>query len=472
MAAVHISPYTGTWYPGRQPELDALLDELFENSCRRTGPHVIPRALAMVVPHAAPRYSGTVAAAAYRHVQFAGPNRVFILGFSHAGNRRGIAIPNVERYRTPLGEVAIDGSTVRALCSTAPFRLVDEYDACDHSVEIQLPFLQRAAPAAAVVPLFVGHLNREERTEAAEVLAGRWHPGDVLLASSDLTHYGPGFHCVPFFADSQIADRLRALDASLMDAASGMDSELFLETLSESPATPCGYQPIALLLRTLSLIDGEDVFQQELDYQTSGEITGDFHESVSYASLGYFQKNSFELNEVERHELLQSAHATLRRLSETGRREIVPPLSLPALARRAPVFVTLHQAGRLIGCIGRVFGCLPLSEAVPQMTLAAALDDPRHSPTEGIAEDTEIEISVLTPMKLVRGADAIRIGRDGAYLECGAHRALLLPQAAGADWTAAKFVDHLFRKAGLGADAYGATEWRLSVFQAQAFSLS
>src|SRR6516225_4528342 len=99
MAAAHISRYGGVWYPPQQRRLNALLDELFETSCRRTGPHLLPGVLAMIVPHAAPRYSGTVAAAAYRHVQLAKPERVFILGFSHAGGRRGVAIPNVSRYR-------------------------------------------------------------------------------------------------------------------------------------------------------------------------------------------------------------------------------------------------------------------------------------------------------------------------------------------------------------------------------------
>ncbi|MCX6629314.1 MAG: AmmeMemoRadiSam system protein A [Candidatus Solibacter sp.] len=303
----------------------------------------------------------------------------------------------------------------------------------------------------------------------AEVLARTWHPGDVLVASSDLTHYGRGFHYVPFPVDRQIAARLRELDRSVIDAACGVDSALFLEKLSQSGATACGSQPIALLLHTLSLIDGEDIFQQEMDYQTSGEMTGDFHESVSYSALGFFHRSSFELNEAERSELLRSARATLRHLGETGRPTPVPPQSLPALARRVPVFVSIHNAGRLLGCVGRVRRPLPLSDAVPEMTLAAALHDPRRPPAAGIPGDAEIEISVLTPMKLVRGIDAIRIGRDGAYVECGAHSALLLPQVVDRGWTATRFVDLLFRKAGLEPRAYGAPGTRLYGFQAQVF---
>jgi AmmeMemoRadiSam system protein B/AmmeMemoRadiSam system protein A len=424
-----------------------------------------------VAPHAAPLYSGTVAAAAYRHLQLAGPERIFLLGFSHRDGPRGIAIPDVDAYRTPLGDAAVDRSTVRALCADARFQLVDERQLCDHSVEIQLPFLRRAAPAAAVIPLYVGYLEEEERRGAAEALARAWHPGDVLLASSDFTHYGRGFHYVPFPADRQVAARLRGLDRRAIEGASGIDSALFLESLRECGATVCGSLPISLLLRTLSLLDGEDIFQQELDYQTSGEITGNFSESVSYAALGYFHRNSYELDPAERRELLLSAQATLRHLRETGRREPIAPASLPALAMRAPVFVTLRDGERLIGCIGRLSHCPPLAEAVPQLTLAAALDDPRRAPGDGIPENGEIEISVLTPMKRVRGSEAIQIGRDGIYVECGVRQAVLLPQVAGPDWSAGKFLGVLLRKAGLDARACGAPETRLSVFQAQVFGV-
>jgi hypothetical protein len=85
MAAPHVSPYGGTWYPGGKPELSALLDKLFADSCQRAGAYLTPGALAFVTPHAGLYYSGTVAASAYRRLQITGATRVFILGFSHRG---------------------------------------------------------------------------------------------------------------------------------------------------------------------------------------------------------------------------------------------------------------------------------------------------------------------------------------------------------------------------------------------------
>jgi len=465
MAAAHVSPYGGLWYPRQERRLSALLDEVFDESGRRTGPHLLPGALAMIVPHAAPQYSGTVAAAAYRHLQAGRAARVFILGFSHAGMRRGVAIPNVARYRTPLGDVAVDLAAAHELCRAAPFRLVDESEACDHSVEIQLPYLQKATPGARVIPLYVGRLEDEGRTAAAEALARLRRPGDVLLASSDLTHYGASFSYVPFPADSRTPFRLRELDRSVLSAASSLDCGLFFEMLRKSGATACGDQPISLLLRTLALMEGEEIFQQELDYQTSGEITGDYTESVSYAAAGFFRRSSFDLEEPEARALLRSAQATLDHLRLTGQREPIPPPDLPDLARRAPLFVTLHHGDAVTGCLGRAFHCLPLAEAVPELTLSAALDDPR-SLAGPIPPDTEIEISLLTPMKLVRGAEALRIGRDGGYLECGPRRGILLPQVARPGWTAERFVELLYRKAGFEGHPSGAAG-RLSLFQAQ-----
>ena len=468
MAAAHVGPCVGSWYPEQESRLNGLLDELFDASRRRTGAYLTPGALAFVVPHAAPCYSGLVAAAAYRHLRAANPRRVFLLGFCHRGGRRGVAIPEVESYRTPLGDIFVDAAAARALCAFAPFRLADEGEVCDHSVEIQLPFLQRAAPSAGVVPLYVGAMDEQQRANAAQALASVWRPGDILLASSDLTHYGRDYHYVPFPVDRAIAARLRQLDGSAIDAAGSLDSGLFLELLRASGATACGGHPIALLLRTLECIGG-DVYQQELDYQTSGEITGDFQASVSYAALGYFPRSAFELSDAERRELLASSRGTLHHLVETGRREIVAPGSLPALDRRAPVFVSLHHDGGLLGCIGRVTDCPPLSVAVPEMTLAAALDDtrrPRHVP---VPADAEIEISVLTPMKLVRGVEAIRIGIDGVHVACGRSSGLLLPQVAREGWNAFQFLDLTFRKAGLSPRAYHDPQRRISTFQAQVF---
>jgi AmmeMemoRadiSam system protein B len=128
-------------------------------------------------------------------------------------------------------------------------------------------------------------MSLEERVEAARVLRDQLSQGSVLIASSDLTHYGRRFGYLPFGHDEQTPERLAMLDRGVIDAMARIDAQALLAALRETGATVCGYNPIALLLETLAPLRS---IQHVLDYQTSGEITGDWSHSVSYAALGYY----------------------------------------------------------------------------------------------------------------------------------------------------------------------------------------
>lgn len=469
MGTVHPSPYSGTWYPGEAVELRALLDRSFHSSSQRTGRYVRPRATAFVVPHAGIAYSGTVAGAAYRHALAAGVSRVILLGFAHHGGVDGIAVPDVDAVRTPLGETHIDHATTATLVEHGVARRVSETVLCDHSVEIQLPFLQALLPKAKFVPLFVGRLRAEQRLAAARLLAGLATPGTAFIASSDFTHYGSGFHFEPFPVDSRTPERLREVDYGAIEAASSLDAEVFFDELSRTGSTVCGTAPVSLLLETLRARHGPELFQETLDYQTSGEITGDFGHSVSYAALGYFPFDAFHLDEQDRGALIEAALRTLATLRTTGRREpAIPEGASDAVQWRGGVFVSVYHEGELRGCVGRHVACEPLAEAVPDLTLSAACDDSRFLKAAG--ESLDVEISVLTPLKRVRDASAVRAGEHGVYLEAGAHRGLLLPQVASErNWSRERFLDALAQKAGARPDVLQDPAARLSVFRAQIF---
>ena len=145
MASSHATPFAGSWYPGRPRRVGGAPGRGSSTaSLKRTGPSLLPRPLAFVVPHAGLEYSGTVAASAYRHLQAAKPERVFILGFTHRGGRPGVSIPDIGAFQTPLGEVKVDRAAARELASGGQFAMIAESRVCDHSVEIQLPLLQKA----------------------------------------------------------------------------------------------------------------------------------------------------------------------------------------------------------------------------------------------------------------------------------------------------------------------------------------
>jgi len=470
--ATHLSPYGGSWYPGEPELLRQLLEEQFETSARRAGPYLAPRALAFVVPHAGLMYSGTVAAAAYRHLAEEPPERVILLGFPHRGAPSGVWIPEVQTYQMPLGELAVDLETTERLLVSGAFQRLAESRLCDHSVEIQLPLVGRAAPQAKVVPIYVSHLGEAGREAAARELARYIGPGTVLLASSDFTHYGRSFGFQPFPADDQVARRLRELDESVIEAASSLRPELFWEEIRNTEATVCGTEPISLLLAALRLADSADeIFQETLDYQTSGEITDDYQHSVSYAALGYFRFSSFQLEPEDQQLLLKSARCTLEQYRQTGEQRPVPPERVTRrLERRAAVFVTLHQNGRLRGCVGRRGATESLAQAIPALTLASALEDTRFRPLDPSETGIEIEISVLSPFKRVPNRDCFQVGAHGAYLESGYRHALLLPQVASeARWGARQFFDALARKAGLSTEIYKDPATRMWLFRAQVF---
>lgn len=464
MTATFATPYAGAWYPADPAELEQLLGELFETSEERIGLAVLPGALAVVVPHAGLVYSGAIAAASWRHVAEARPSRVVMLGFLHSGGPAEVIMPRIAAYSTPLGRVPVD-------LSGFDFPAVAPAAACDHSLEIQLPFVQRLLPLVPVAPLYVGSANERIRRVAAERIVAALRPGDVLVASTDLTHYGRRFGFTPFPLDGSTAANLHAMDHEVIDAASSLDPGFFLTELRRSGSTTCGFAPVSLLLEILSLLEGEEeIFQKTLDYMTSGDLNGDYSLSVGYTALGYFRESSFHLSRAAQEALLDSAAATLEQLRERGiERPVESGARLEELDRRGGVFVSLHQRGELFGCIGRLGDEDTYRVAVPELTLSA-LHDPRFPTRATAPPDLDIEISILTPFKRLPDPRRFRIGEHGGYMECWGRRGLLLPQVgrerrAGAEW----FLDALAHKAGLPAGAWRDPDAKLWVFRAQVF---
>ncbi|HSW49385.1 MAG TPA: AmmeMemoRadiSam system protein B, partial [Bryobacteraceae bacterium] len=396
---------------------------------------------------------------------------VLVAGFSHRGGAPGISIPRIDGYATPLGRVGVDRELAARLAASAPFHLAPEAVLCDHSVEIQLPLLLRAVPRARVVPLYVGALDPAARERAAGRLAECLSPETVLIASSDLTHFGRGFHFQPFPVDGSVADRLRNLDFEVIEAAGSLNDRFFLDTLRETSSTVCGYEPIALLLATVRRLAGEeDFFQQALDYQTSGEITGDFHSSVSYGALGFFPGSSFDLDEEEQAAVLALAKGSLAHYRKTGSRRIpdMPPSGLPSLSRQAALFVTLHKGGELRGCLGRTRPIQSIESAVPELTIAAATEDTRFDPVSKTETGLDVEVSILSPLRRILRPEEFRVGRHGALMKSKGRTGILLPQVATErGWSGDQFLQALATKTGVGPEAVSDPSTRLYVFRAQ-----
>lgn len=283
MLAVCQSTCAGYWYPAGASELRDLLTAQFKLAREHDQSPESGSDTAFIVPHAAPAYSGKVAAAAYLRASEANPRRVLLLGFYHSGGCAGVMIPPVEAYRTPLGETTLDLQAIDTLRTNEGFGYAA---ASDHSVEVQLPFLQFVMPQARLVPLFVGPLDAARTEAAATALSDLLADDTVLIASSDFTHYGRSFGFVPFPLDSETPRRIREQDLAIIQAIGTLDAGEYQRLRRRSPSSLCGDHPVSLLVETLRRFRTR-VAHRLLSYAQSGEMTGDYRQSVSYAAVAF-----------------------------------------------------------------------------------------------------------------------------------------------------------------------------------------
>jgi len=179
------------------------------------------------------------------------------------------------------------------------------------------------------------------------------------------------------------------------------------------------------------------------------------------------EEKTMELSAADQQLLFRVARDSIQAHLK-GEKAPLPQTASPALARPSGVFVTLHQHGRLRGCIGYLEAHKPLLTAVQEMAVAAAFNDPRFPPLrQDELADLDVEISVLSPMCRIKNIEEIQVGRDGLYIERGFHRGLLLPQVATEyGWDRLTFLKQTCIKAGLSPDAWEDQAARISIFSA------
>jgi MEMO1 family protein len=279
---VRDSPLAGRFFPAQPAGLGELVDRLLADAAPAGARR---RRRVLLVPHAALVWSGAIAAAAYARLAGSEAGRVLLIGPSHFVPFRGLAVAPYAGYRTPLGTLAIDRRACDELAQSGPlFCSLEEPHRAEHALEVQLPFLQRALPACALVPVLCGAgLDRADLLAAAEGLASVWSDDALLIVASDFTHYGPSFDYTPFPA-AEAPERIRALDAGAIQAIRRLDVRAFLDYVDQTRATICGRRAIAVGLRLLQLV-APDLSIELVGYARSADRTGDFSQSVSYAAL-------------------------------------------------------------------------------------------------------------------------------------------------------------------------------------------
>jgi len=275
------STLAGTWYPADGRELRGLVEQLLGEERSED-----PEARAFIVPHAGYRYSGSTAAAAYAMVPAGRWRRALVLAPSHYAAFAGGAVFPGRGFETPLGTVAIDEDAAERLTELPLFESPARPYEREHSLEIQLPFLQVVDPALAVVPVLLG--VAEDGAALDRVAEGLRIVADddtLVVVSSDFTHYGAHFDYLPFAAADPVeaAEELRRLDFGAIEPICRGDVEGFARYLRATGITICGRGPISAFLR---FTDG-DLVGDVARYATSLDVTGDYEHSVSYAAIAF-----------------------------------------------------------------------------------------------------------------------------------------------------------------------------------------
>jgi AmmeMemoRadiSam system protein B len=269
LRGIRPSAIAGTWYPGSAPALRRTLDEYLD---RVPAPTAQEEILGLVAPHAGYVYSGQVAAYAYRQVKGLEVDTVVVLSPIHRGyyTSAGALLTAVTAYATPLGDVPLNADLVGRLDGLIRLRALGGDD--EHSLEIQLPFLQVVLGVFDLVPIMMADQSLAFCRQLAGALAELIRGSDrrvLIVASSDLSH----FHGY---------DAAVGLDQTALAYFEARDAEGLAGALSDGDTEACGGGPIMTALLACELLGADRA--RILHYANSGDVTGDLSRVVGYAA--------------------------------------------------------------------------------------------------------------------------------------------------------------------------------------------
>ena len=273
------SSLAGSWYPADEQVIRKQLEGFTE----KAKPEHFDNVIALILPHAGYQYSGPAAMAGVVALGKRTYRRVIVMGPSHRWPMENIlSVPSVTHYATPLGEVPLDRDFIGQLERHSFFQTIPPVHQHEHSVQIELPLLQFGlGDDFHLVPVVVGQLDDKTIEETATVLKSLIDEETLVVASSDFTHYGPNFQYAPF--RENIPENLKELDMGAYEFIARQDMAGFLSYCREKKNHICGNIPIAILLGMLPA----GVRVNLIQYDTSGNITGDFINSVSYLTAAF-----------------------------------------------------------------------------------------------------------------------------------------------------------------------------------------
>lgn len=458
--------FAGRFYPQNHNDLARAINSFLADNPAQD---VDGRVTGIIVPHAAYMYSGRVAACSYNAVKGADIDTVILLGPTHRYPFRGIAVWPQGTFTTPLGKIDVDHKIAADFMGLEFVSPQTRYFSGEHSLEVQIPFLQTLLPGAKIVPFLFGEVTYDQLSAFArrldEVTRRR---KTLIVVSSDLSHYHP-------------YEEASRIDARTLEYISRRDYSGLWTSLQLDERRACGIRGlIAFLMYTAER--GDEI--KILKYANSGDTGGDKSSVVGYVSAAAYSRQTTSLKEehtMSGFEFTDEVKKTLLAIARITLENHLAGKPVPEFEQGPPVlyekrgaFVTLKKHGELRGCIGRIVADMPLYKVVSDFAIHAAVEDPRFNPVHyEELKDIEIEISVLTPFEEIASLDEIEVGTHGLMIRKGYRSGLLLPQVpVEYGWDRDTFLEHLCYKAQMPADAYKDDGVTIYKFSAVVFSES
>lgn len=459
----------GKFYSGTKEMLTNDMIHLFAPAKERKSD-----AIAVISPHAGYIFSGEVAASAISQIN---PDKayknIFIIASSHTTYFEGASIYNIGNYETPLGEVKVNTELCNELITNnSVFSYIPEAHKSEHSIEVQLPFLQfHLNNDFQIVPIILGSDGATTAKEIASILKPYFTEENIFVVSTDFSHY-------PTYEDALKADKLTA-DAICSGKPDSLINVVNQKQKISNLATYCCAWSAVL---TLMYMAEDDIDYNQIQYKNSGDSQyGDNDRVVGYWAISLTHKNqsTYTLSDEEKITLLKLARLTVEtKVAENKKPDISDLTFTDNLNEHCGAFVTLHKNSNLRGCIGRFEPDIPLYQVVVEMAVAAAINDYRFSPVKkDELDEIDIEISVLTPMVKIDSVQQIVLGKHGIYISKGSRGGTFLPQVATeTGWTLEEFLGHCSRdKAGIGYDGWKDADiyiYEAIIFSEKEFGLS
>ena len=425
----------GTFYPADKSALKVTVEGFIAKAEKLPSNGKI---LALISPHAGYEYSGQVAAYGYKQIQASDIRKVILVGPSHHSGFKGASVYTRGSFRTPLGEIKINEKIAQSLLNeSADVKFYPEAFQKEHSLEVQLPFLQTVLKDFTIVPILIGSPSRQTFEHLISKLTEILDEKTLLIASTDLSHYH----------DYSAA---KEMDTKIISAVERLSTKDTVELLSTSKAELCGGFPVIIVIEAVRRSGAN--FGVVFKYANSGDVTGDKDRVVGYASIGLYRS---PYTEEERKELLSLARSAVTEYVINGTSLSVEMKNAKFKADGA-VFVTIKEKGSLRGCIGHIQAVMPLYQSIINNAIAACSSDPRFPPMKKEElKDMDIEISILSPFVPLKDVKDIQVGKHGLYIMKGMQSGLLLPQVATEfGWDRDAFLEHVCMKAGMPKDAW------------------